>query len=126
MGYAARTATVCSLPWGAQFQLQPCVLEWVLRKGADEMWKQADKVNTFEVEHGWKEEQFDFILQFLRTILMKRKHSQWYVNKSTDECRWCILNIHFNVLSKLPPNTRSFHTGHTFSAQKANSQAQRH
>lgn len=37
--------------------------------------KQADKIDALEVEHGWKEEEFDFVLQFLRTILMKRKHS---------------------------------------------------
>ena len=37
--------------------------------------EQADKTEALEVEHGWKEEQFDFVLQFLRTILMKRKHS---------------------------------------------------
>ena len=40
---------------------------------ADRMEIQADKINTLEVEHGWKEEEFDFVLQFLRTILMKRK-----------------------------------------------------
>lgn len=42
---------------------------------ANAMCEQSDKIDALEVEHGWKEEQFDFILQFLRTILMKRKHS---------------------------------------------------
>lgn len=35
---------------------------------------QADKIETLEKEQGWREEEFDFILQFMRTILMKRKH----------------------------------------------------
>lgn len=34
---------------------------------------QADKIEKLEKDHGWNEEQFDFILQFLRTILLKRE-----------------------------------------------------
>lgn len=34
---------------------------------------QADKIEKLEKDHGWHEEQFDFILQFLRTILLKRE-----------------------------------------------------
>lgn len=34
---------------------------------------QADKIEKLEKEHGWREEEFDFILQFMRTILLKRK-----------------------------------------------------
>ena len=34
---------------------------------------QADKIERLEKDHGWNEEQFDFILQFLRTILLKRE-----------------------------------------------------
>lgn len=33
---------------------------------------QADKIEKLEKEHGWHEEEFDFILQFMRTILLKR------------------------------------------------------
>jgi len=36
---------------------------------------QADKIEKLEKDHGWNEEQFDFILQFLRTILLKREPS---------------------------------------------------
>jgi len=35
--------------------------------------EQADKIEMLEKEHSWREEEFDFVLQFLRTILMKRK-----------------------------------------------------
>lgn len=34
--------------------------------------KQADKIEKLEKEFGWREEEFDFILQFMRTILLKR------------------------------------------------------
>jgi len=34
--------------------------------------QQADKIEKLEKEHGWHEEEFDFILQFMRTILLKR------------------------------------------------------
>lgn len=36
---------------------------------------QADKIEKLEKDHGWHEEQFDFILQFMRTLLLKRKYS---------------------------------------------------
>ncbi|KAJ5317545.1 hypothetical protein N7508_002053 [Penicillium antarcticum] len=38
----------------------------------------ADKIEKLEKEHGWHEEQFDFILQFLRTILLKHGASLIY------------------------------------------------
>ena len=34
---------------------------------------QANKIEMLEKEHSWREEEFDYVLQFLRTILMKRK-----------------------------------------------------
>jgi dynein light intermediate chain 1 len=39
---------------------------------------QADKIEKLEKDHGWHEEEFDFILQFLRTILLKREFSYRY------------------------------------------------
>ncbi|KAJ5573981.1 uncharacterized protein N7459_008408 [Penicillium hispanicum] len=38
----------------------------------------ADKIEKLEKDHGWHEEQFDFILQFLRTILLKHGASLIY------------------------------------------------
>lgn len=32
----------------------------------------SDQMETLERERAWKEEEFDFVLQFLRTILLKR------------------------------------------------------
>lgn len=34
--------------------------------------KQAEKIEQLEKDHGWREEEFDYILQFMRTILLKR------------------------------------------------------
>ncbi|KAI5301555.1 hypothetical protein KEM56_001606 [Ascosphaera pollenicola] len=33
----------------------------------------ADNIEKLEKEHGWREEEFDYILQFMRTILLKHK-----------------------------------------------------
>jgi len=38
----------------------------------------ADKIETLEKERGWKEEEFDFILQYLRTVLLKHGSSLVY------------------------------------------------
>lgn len=35
--------------------------------------KQSDRIEVLEKERSWKEEEFDFVLQFLRTVLLKRK-----------------------------------------------------
>jgi dynein light intermediate chain 1, cytosolic len=32
-------------------------------------------MDSLEKERAWKEEEFDFVLQFLRTVLLKRKFS---------------------------------------------------
>ena len=39
-----------------------------------EYYTQANHINNLEIERSWREEDFDFILQTLRTILLKRKH----------------------------------------------------
>lgn len=36
---------------------------------------QSDQMEILERERAWKEEEFDFVLQFLRTVLLKRKCS---------------------------------------------------
>ncbi|KAJ4352159.1 uncharacterized protein N0V89_007506 [Didymosphaeria variabile] len=42
----------------------------------------ADKIEAMERERGWKEEEFDFILQYLRTILLKHGASLVYTMPS--------------------------------------------
>ncbi|EEH21653.2 hypothetical protein PABG_03869 [Paracoccidioides brasiliensis Pb03] len=40
--------------------------------------QRAEKIEKLEKEHGWHEEEFDFILQFMRTILLKHGASLIY------------------------------------------------
>ncbi|KAJ4984416.1 dynein light intermediate chain [Stagonosporopsis vannaccii] len=42
----------------------------------------ADKIESLEKERGWKEDEFDFILQYLRTILLKHGGSLIYTMPS--------------------------------------------
>ena len=35
---------------------------------------QSEKIDILEREHNWREEEFDYLLQFLRTILLKRMY----------------------------------------------------
>lgn len=58
----------------------------VLGRDSDTYGSQADKIEKLEKEHGWHEEEFDFILQFMRTILLKRKcclRSLWHTDLIT-------------------------------------------
>jgi dynein light intermediate chain 1 len=43
----------------------------------------ADKIESLERERGWKDEEFDFILQYLRTILLKHGASLVYTMPSS-------------------------------------------
>lgn len=60
---------------------------------------QADKIEKLEKDHGWHEEQFDFILQFLRTILLKRESPNYLtllfcdISNSTD--RRCFTHLYY-------------------------------
>ncbi|KAL7276521.1 hypothetical protein RUND412_000480 [Rhizina undulata] len=42
----------------------------------------ADKIEMLEREQGWKEDEFDFVLQFLRTVLLKHGASLIYTTPS--------------------------------------------
>ena len=36
-------------------------------------YSQSEKIDVLEREFSWREEEFDYLLQFLRTILLKRR-----------------------------------------------------
>lgn len=63
---SALSVTTCVLPGAIPAQCMSSGMP------AD-LLSQADKIESLEVEQSWKEEEFDFVLQFLRTILMKRE-----------------------------------------------------
>ena len=62
----------------------------------------VDKMDFLERECGYKEELFDFIQQFLRTILLKRTPS----SLKTSNSRWCIITLSLTR----PPEFASFLT----------------
>ncbi|GBF67032.1 cytoplasmic dynein 1 light intermediate chain [Trichophyton mentagrophytes] len=41
----------------------------------------AEKIEQLEKDHGWREEEFDYILQFMRTILLKHGSSLIYTTR---------------------------------------------
>lgn len=43
----------------------------------------SERIESLEKEHGWREEEFDYVLQFLRTILLKHGASLIYTSTST-------------------------------------------
>jgi hypothetical protein len=55
----------------------------LLRHHSLTLFVQADKIEKLEKDHGWNEEQFDFILQFLRTILLKRELFPTFMPRET-------------------------------------------
>ncbi|CAL8583625.1 hypothetical protein XPA_009246 [Xanthoria parietina] len=40
----------------------------------------TEKIETLERDHGWREEEFDFSLQYLRTVLLKHGSSLIYTS----------------------------------------------
>ncbi|KAF6239753.1 hypothetical protein HO173_002299 [Letharia columbiana] len=65
----------------------------------------ADKVDALEVEHGWKEEEFDFVLQFLRTILMKHGASLIYTSTSSPNSLPTLIHSTLGIHSQLKKQT---------------------
>lgn len=65
----------------------------------------ADKVDALEVEHGWKEEEFDFVLQFLRTILMKHGASLIYTSSSFPNSLPTLIHSTLGIHSQLKKQT---------------------
>lgn len=65
----------------------------------------ADRIDGLEVEHGWKEEEFDFVLQFLRTILMKHGASLIYASISSPNSLPTLIHSTLGIHSQLKKQT---------------------
>lgn len=65
----------------------------------------ADKIDTLEREHGWKEEQFDFVLQFLRTILLKHGAALIYTTPSRPSSLQSLIYSMLSIQSPLRQQT---------------------
>ena len=84
-------------------------------------------MDSLEVEQSWKEEEFDFVLQFLRTILMKREHGLVTLSHdTTDRSRRRIANIYVYFCAQLASYTPTFNPWYTLTTEEASAQTQRH
>jgi dynein light intermediate chain 1 len=88
----------------------------------------VDQMDALEKERGWKEEDFDYVLQFLRTILLKRKLSSPYPSllPPLTPHRRCITNIHLPLHAQLPPYPSPILPRHPIPTAQTASTAQRH
>lgn len=65
VGRTARSTTLCGLPERELLWSIPGVLKLT--------YSQAENMEILERTQSWKEEEFDVVLQFMRTILLRRK-----------------------------------------------------
>ncbi|KAI5795890.1 dynein light intermediate chain-domain-containing protein [Pyronema domesticum] len=65
----------------------------------------ADKIELLEKERGWKEEEFDFVLQFLRTILLKHGASLIYTTPSSPSSLQPLIHNMLSIASPLRSQT---------------------
>ena len=61
----------------------------------------ADKIPALEISHSWREEDFDFILQFLRTVLLKHGASLIYTSASSPNSLPTLIHSSLGITSTL-------------------------
>ena len=61
----------------------------------------ADKIEQLEKERGWKDEQFDFIVQFIRTVLLKHGASLIYTMSSAPGSLQTLIHTSLGIQSTL-------------------------
>lgn len=61
----------------------------------------ADKIEGLERERGWKEEEFDFVLQYLRTVLLKHGASLVYTMPSAPGSLQTLIHSSLGIKSML-------------------------
>jgi dynein light intermediate chain 1 len=61
----------------------------------------ADRIEQLEKDGGWKEEQFDFVLQFIRTILLKHGASLIYTMPSAPGSLQTLIHTSLGIQSTL-------------------------
>jgi len=94
-GMAQTSDTDESLPLG------PGELDEPLGVPLSVVCQNADKVEQLEKERGWKDEQFDFILQYIRTILLKHGASLIYTMPSAPGSLQTLINMSLGIQSTL-------------------------
>lgn len=77
-------------------------------------------MEKLEKEHGWREEEFDFILQFMRTLLLKRatpfcrSHAGCGHGLLTS-LRWSIADLHDTIPRKITTKLDTLHSRNSLS-----------
>lgn len=61
----------------------------------------ADKIASIEIEQNWREEDFDFVLQFLRTVLLKHGAALIYTSNSTPNSLPTLIHASLGIHSLL-------------------------
>ncbi|EKG15126.1 Dynein 1 light intermediate chain [Macrophomina phaseolina MS6] len=64
----------------------------------------ADKIEALERERGWKEEEFDFVLQYMRTILLKHGASLIYTMPAAPGSLQTLVHSSLGIKSMLQKN----------------------
>ena len=65
----------------------------------------SDKISALEVEQNWREEDFDFVLQFLRTVLLKHGASLIYTSNSVPNSLPTLVHSSLGIQSLLKKQT---------------------
>ena len=65
----------------------------------------AEKIPSLEIDHHWKEEDFDFVLQSLRTVLLKHGASLIYTSKSSPNSLPTLIHSSLDIHSSLKKQT---------------------
>lgn len=89
---------------------------------------QAQRMEVLEKSQGWKEPDFDTVLQYLRTVLLRREYfgmSMAQYSKLTLD-RWCIAHLHLPKHALSAPLSYPLNARHHLSPQAQSSQTQRH
>jgi hypothetical protein len=95
MGRGFRTALMCRLPE----RKCPLGFKMRLRTFYANLNYKSDQMEKLERERAWREYEFDFVLQFLRTVLLKREknHRKGWGNRQLKRTRWSIAHIHYSI-----------------------------
>ena len=89
-------------------------------------------MDLLEKEHGWKDDEFDFVLQFLRTILLKRKLSEKseavvdFEETLLTPIRWCLSDIYISRSNKPSTVPNLLVSWYSISFEKAAIETQYH
>lgn len=65
----------------------------------------SDRIASLEVEHGWREEDFDFVLQSLRTVLLRHGASLIYTSNSIPNALPSLIHSSLGICSSLKKQT---------------------